>query len=257
MHTKLIDSHIHFDLYSAEEQKQIIESMDKFQIARLITVSQNLESAKLNLALSKTYNCIHPAFGFHPEQALPSEKEIAQLTEFILANEDEMIAIGEVGLPYYFRQETNLEQEKYIDLLEHFIVLAKRMEKPIILHAVYEDASVVCSLLEKHSIAKAHFHWFKGDDKTIERMLSNGYFISVTPEIVYKPKIQRLVLQYSLHQLMVETDGPWPFSGPFQDKRTDPKMMHDSVKMIANLKQTDRTAVYQQLYKNTRRFFAL
>lgn len=257
MHTKLIDSHIHFDLYTPEEQKQIIKSMDKFQIDCLITVSENLESAKSNLALSNTYNFIHPAFGFHPEQTLPSEKEIAQLTEFILANEHEMIAIGEVGLPYYLRRETNLEQEKYIDLLEHFIMLAKRTRKPIILHAVYEDAPIVCSLLEKHSIVKAHFHWFKGEDKMIERMLSNGYFISVTPDIVYKPKIQHIVMQYPLEQLMVETDGPWPFSGPFENKQTHPKMMHESVKMIASLKQIDKTAVYQQLYKNTRDFYVL
>ncbi|GGN51862.1 TatD family hydrolase [Oceanobacillus indicireducens] len=257
METKLIDAHIHLDFYTTEEQKQIIESLDKHQIEGLITVSQNLKSAKSNLALSKTYCTIQPAFGYHPEQTLPSEKEIVQLTEFILTQEQDMVAIGEVGLPYYLRQETDLKLEEYINLLEHFIMLAKRTKKPIILHAVYEDAPVVCSLLEKHSIDKAHFHWFKGDDKTMQRMLTNGYFISVTPDIVYKPKIQRIAKQYPLEQLMVETDGPWPFSGPFENKRTHPKMLHESIKVIAHLKQIDRTAVYQQIYENTRSFFTL
>lgn len=52
METKLIDAHIHLDFYTTEEQKQIIESLDKHQIEGLITVSQNLKSAKSNLALS-------------------------------------------------------------------------------------------------------------------------------------------------------------------------------------------------------------
>lgn len=257
MEIKLIDAHIHLDLYTTEEQKQMIESLDKHNIEGLITVSQNLKSAKSNLALSKASRTIRPAFGYHPEQALPSEQEIVQLTEFILRHEHDLIAIGEVGLPYYLRQETSLKLEAYTELLEHFIILAKRINKPIILHAVYEDAPVVCALLEKHSIDKAHFHWFKGDDKTMQRMLTNGYFISVTPDIVYKSKIQGIAKQYPLEQLMVETDGPWPFSGPFENKRTHPKMMHASVKVIANVKQIDETAVYQQLYENTRSFFEL
>ncbi|MEJ8766840.1 TatD family hydrolase [Oceanobacillus sp. HCA-5259] len=91
----------------------------------------------------------------------------------------------------------------------------------------------------------------------MQRMLTNGYFISVTPDIIYKPKIQRIAKQYPLEQLMVETDGPWQFSGPFENKRTHPKMMHESVKVIAHLKQIDRTAVYQQIYENTRSFFTL
>ena len=72
-------------------------------------------------------------------------------------NLHEMIAVGEVGLPYYLHKENPFPIEGYIQRLETFISFAKRVQKPIILHAVYEDAPLVCDLLEKHSIEKGSF----------------------------------------------------------------------------------------------------
>ena len=168
-----------------------------------------------------------------------------------------MIAVGEVGLPYYLHKENPFPIEGYIQILETFITFAKSVQKPIILHAVYEDASLVCDLLEKHSMKKAHFHWFKGDQKTITRMINNGYFISVTPDVCYEKEIHNLVSFYPLEQLMVETDGPWPFEGPFQGQITHPSMIHESIKMIAGIKKLPLDVVYKQLYSNTKDFYEL
>lgn len=122
---------------------------------------------------------------------------------------------------------------------------------------MYDDAPLVCHLLEKHSVKKAHFHWFKGDSKTITRMIHNGYFISVTPDILYEQEIQQLVELYPLEAIMVETDGPWPFEGPFQDKRTHPSMIHQSIQAIADIKKRSVNHIYQQIYKNTMEFYQL
>src|SRR5690606_40734669 len=64
-------------------------------------------------------------------------------------------------------------------------------------------------LLEKYSVKKAHFHWFKGDNKTLQHMAENGYFISFTPDLMYEEEIQTIARNYPLEQVMVETDGPW------------------------------------------------
>ena len=68
-------------------------------------------------------------------------------------------------------------------------------------------------------------------------MIKNGYFISVTPDVCYEKEIQRLVHLYPLEQMMVETDGPWPFEGPFQSQITHPSMIHQSIKVIADIKK--------------------
>lgn len=258
LYQSIIDAHIHLDLYEEIDQELVIKDLDIYKVEALISVSQNLTSAKDNLRLSKENNKIKPAFGFHPEQALPADHEIIDLQNFIEENDDHMIAVGEVGLPYYLRQEDpSIPIEPYQELLELFVKQASILNKPIVLHAVYEDAPLVCTMLEKYSIKKAHFHWFKGDIQTIRRMQQNGYFISITPDVLYEKEIQQLVRSYPLSLMMVETDGPWGFDDPFKDKMTQPKMLHHIVKEIAFIKKKDVKKVYKILYENTKQFYNL
>jgi TatD DNase family protein len=255
---KMIDAHIHLDQYKEAEIARIMEESQ--QIEALISVSFHQESCQRNLQLSQTYKKVNPAFGFHPEQPLPTQNQISELLTWINAHHHEMVAIGEVGLPYYLRQEQKVPSkhyEKYIELLESFIQLAKKWDLPIVLHAVYDDAPIVCELLEKYSVNKAHFHWFKGDANTIDRMNKNGYHISVTPDVVYEEEIQQLVQMYPLDQMMVETDGPWPFKGPFTGEMTHPIMMIESISMIAKIKGLSEAEISERLLQNTKNFYGI
>lgn len=254
----IIDSHIHLDLYEAVDRNRILQELRMYHIDSLISVSKHLNSSRKNLRLSKKYKAVKPAFGYHPEQPLPKIEEKERLFSFIKENHHQMIAVGEVGLPYYLRQDNPaIAIEPYVDLFETFIQIAKTFHKPIVLHTIYDDASIACDLLEKHSIKKAHFHWFKGDHFTIKRMIRNGYFISVTPEILYRRKIEEIVNIYPLSQIMVETDGPWSFQGPFKNQITHPKMIHKMIKKIASIKQMDDHYVYAKIYENTSKFYEL
>lgn len=253
---KLIDAHIHLDWYKDQEIELILDHSE--EIAALISVSFDFESCKRNLQLAKKYTMVKPAFGFHPEQNLPSEQELTMLLDWMDQNRAEMVAVGEVGLPYFLRCEqkiTSQEYSKYIELLELFVRLAKKWDKPINLHAIYDDAPIVCDLLEKNSIQKAHFHWFKGDEKTVSRMIENGYFISFTPEIAYEGDIHPLIQRYPLEQIMIETDGPWPFEGPFSGQMTHPNMMKESIIQIAKIKNLSITEVKERIYANTHNFY--
>ncbi|MBK5462315.1 TatD family hydrolase [Peribacillus sp. TH16] len=253
---KIIDSHIHLDRYDESKQKQILTDMEKAQVESLLTVSMNLTSSIKNYQLSIKDSRIKPAFGFHPEQSLPSEEEVNDLLSWMRGHRHNMFAVGEVGLPYYLRQENpSIDTSEYIEILDRFLAFAKEFEKPVILHAVYDDAPVVCDLLEKNQITKAHFHWFKGDIQTVERMVKNGYHISITPDVCYEEEIQELVSVYPLKLMMLETDGPWPFEGVFKREWTHPGMMHDSARQIASIKNLPIEIVYETLYQNTKDFY--
>jgi TatD DNase family protein len=251
---KIIDAHIHLDKYKDTELDDIVSDAHS-----LICVSMDLRSCQRNLHLSEKYSAVHPALGFHPEQHLPSEQKLDDLLSWIKNSADKAIGIGEVGLPYYFRRKNKLADpiEKYVEVLEAFIKLSKVLEKPIALHAIYEDASIVCDLLEKHSVIKAHFHWFKGDGKSLSRLADNGYFISVTPDVLYEKEIQEIVQHFPLTQMMVETDGPWSFEGPFEGRRTRPAMIHQSIREIGKIKKIVLEKIYEQLYKNTEEFYVV
>ncbi|WP_059173114.1 TatD family hydrolase [Bacillus sp. FJAT-27445] len=255
---KVIDAHIHLDKYSEAEQKLIINSLGENQVEALISVSMDLPSCKENLQLAVACSKIHPAFGYHPEQPLPSDAELDTLFNWISGNKEKMVAIGEVGLPYYMRAESKnaaFPYEGYVELLEQLILLAKKFNKPVILHAVYDDAPLACGLLEKHNIEKAHFHWFKGDKNTVERMIANGYHVSFTPDILYENETREVARQYPLQLIMAETDGPWPFEGMFSGKMTHPAMVNDVVKELATIKGVSDKEACSILYANTKRFY--
>lgn len=229
----LIDTHIHLDTYPIEQQLSILESLPECSVESVISVSIHLESCRNNLELAHRFmGRVKPAFGYHPEQPIPSLAEIDSLFSFMGSHLDEMIAVGEVGLPYYSRLEAlssgkAWDNRPYEDLLEQFIIFAQKHDKPIILHAVFEDADITCDLLEKHDVTSAHFHWFKGSPETTRRMAEAGYYISFTPDLLYEQEIRDLAQQYPAGQVMTETDGPWPFEGPFHDQVTHPRMTAD------------------------------
>lgn len=248
----LIDAHIHLDQYKDMEIPSLLA-----EVEALISVSMQLSSCQKTLHLAKVYPKVKAAFGFHPEQPLLDEIEEKALFDWIRAHRDNMVAVGEVGLPYYLRQEQALDVRPYEALLERFIVLAKELGKPIVLHAVYEDASIVCDLLEKHQLCQAHFHWFKGNEAVMKRMIRRGYFISITPDALYEEEIQQLIQIYPIDLMMVETDGPWSFEGPFTNKPTSPWMMHSTIEVIAAIKGLSIQQAAKIITQNTKNFYRL
>ncbi|MBP1936949.1 TatD family hydrolase [Paenibacillus sediminis] len=257
----LMDAHIHLDSYEEKQRLAILHELESSRVESVIAVSMNLASSKVNRKLAQAYPAlVKPAFGFHPEQPLPSKQEIDELFTWMERYVGDMIAVGEVGLPYYNRTEAEQSGESftlapYIELLERFVAFAKQHDKPIVLHAVYEDADIACDLLEQYGVTKAHFHWFKGAEHTVQRMAERGYFVSFTPDIVYDPEIQQLAKVYPISQVMAETDGPWPFEGPFQGKMTHPAMTAEVVQAWCELHGLQLHAGRKQMYNNTMNFY--
>ncbi|MFZ0474821.1 MAG: TatD family hydrolase, partial [Halobacillus sp.] len=80
MTASIVDAHIHFDLYKEEDRREILESLEDNGIASMITVSSHLTSGIKNLTIALDDKRIKPALGYHPEQPLPSQEEIEDIT---------------------------------------------------------------------------------------------------------------------------------------------------------------------------------
>ncbi|WP_439020808.1 TatD family hydrolase [Bacillus thuringiensis] len=250
---KWIDSHIHVDQYEDEEKRRLLIDVENGkEIQGLIAVSMNYQSCLETLSLAKRYPFVHPAIGFHPEQPIHKE-ECEKIYKLIEDHVEDIVAIGEVGLPYYLRNEDeHVAINSYISVLQQFVELASKYDLPIILHAVYEDADIVCDLLEKYKVSRAHFHWFKGSETTMKRMMRNGYYISITPDVLYKEKIKKVVSYYPLEYMMVETDGPWKFQ---ENVMTHPRMIREVLKEISVIKNISVDKVAETIYENTIQFY--
>ncbi|WP_019420983.1 TatD family hydrolase [Paenibacillus sp. OSY-SE] len=259
----MVDSHIHLDLYPPEDTAALEQALEAPGLDYVVAVSMGLESGKRTKAWAERYpGRVLPAYGFHPEQTLPADAELASLLAWMDAHGEDMIAVGEVGLPYYMRQEAleqgrPFERQPYMELLEHFVKRAAAWNKPIVLHAVYDDAPLVIDLLERSSVKKAHFHWFKGDVRTVEQMTRNGYFVSFTPDIVYEEEIQALARRYPVEQAMTETDGPWPFEGPCAGQVTVPSMVREVAGTWARIHAMDISEAAELLRNNARRCYGV
>ncbi|GIP14326.1 TatD family hydrolase [Paenibacillus sp. FSL R5-0527] len=258
-----IDAHVHIDLYDEADREKLLQEMPEDKVEAVIAVSMNLASSRLNLSFAERYpGLVYPAFGYHPEQPVPTEDEADRLLNWMEEHAREMIAVGEIGLPYYLRKEA-LEEgrpfdlEPYLELLERLMLAAKRWNKPVVLHAVYEDAELVCDMLERHGLTRAHFHWFKGAEHTVRRMADRGYYISFTPDILYERDIQELAGVYPADLVMAETDGPWPFEGPFSGRLTRPAMVGHVAAAWAGIHGIAPEEAAAGLYRNTRRFYGI
>lgn len=260
---KAIDAHIHLDMYKESSAFKILGQLAESRIEGLIAVSRHLASCKETERLrEREPERVFAAYGYHPEQELPTDAQLDELMTWIREHATTMIAVGEVGLPYYTRLEAEsagrvFELSPYVTLLESFLKLAVELDKPVVLHAVYEDADMVCDLLEKYSLKKAHFHWFKGSSSTVKRMIQAGYFISITPDVLYEEEIRTFVRVYPLDLLMVETDGPWLFDGPFEGQETHPRMIHAVIEQIALLHGVPVEEAARRLLNNTKQFYGL
>lgn len=260
-----IDAHIHLDKYTVEEQDSLLEEAFREGVGTVVAVSMDLASSKTNAELAKRYaGRVHPAYGYHPEQEPPSAQERERLLTWIRERHaaGEAFAIGEVGLPYYMRTEREaagetFDETAHLDLLESFVRLAAELDRPIVLHAVYEDADKAYELLRRYNVRSAHFHWFKGSEQSVERLIKAGYFISLTPDVVYEPEIIALAKRYPLELLMTETDGPWPYEGPFAGQSTKPPMVKHVAAEIARLKGLPLAEAEAALLRNAKRFYRI
>lgn len=259
----LIDTHIHLDLYDEAARERLLQELPGHGVKAVIAVSMHLASSQVNLAIAKRYpGLVFPAFGFHPEQPIPANEEINKLLDWIQQHASSMIAVGEIGLPYYSRKEATeqgapFELEPYLALLDKLLALARKLDKPVVLHAVYEDAELVCDLLEQHSISRAHFHWFKGSASTIRRMAERGYYVSFTPDLLYEAEIQDLARRYPPDRVMTETDGPWPFEGPLAGQITHPAMTAKVAAAWAHIQGLSLEEGAAVLYRNAQSFYRM
>lgn len=249
----MIDAHIHLDQYNEIDRK--IEQWQTAGVTGVVAVSTDLNSSYDTLSLKQKYpDFIWAAIGFHPEQPLPPNQDVAEWHDLLHQERGLISAVGEVGLPHYTPHTSNME--RYIELLENMMITAKKEDLPIILHAVHSGASAAYELLVKNKIKKAHFHWLKAPSSVVQQIATSGYYVSVTPEVCYRKRDETLVNQIPLDKLLIETDGPWSFSGPFEQIETTPLLLQEAARKVSSLKKLGLKDTIEQLTMNTVSLYA-
>jgi TatD DNase family protein len=269
---KLLDVHCHLEGERfAKDLDDVLQRAHRAGVQFAFSSGVNPETNRKVLQLSKKYSMIKACFGLYPIDAVVSkfpnvqDDDMRKIESFDYKEELQWIeknfcfcvAIGEVGLDFKIIKELkNAEEikEEQKKVFEEIILLAKRLDKPVIIHS--RGAELECiELLEKHKMKKVLMHCFGGKKSLIKRIVDNGWFFSVPAVITRLQHFQILVEIVPLGQLLTETDAP--YLAPVVGERSEPRDVVTTIKEIAKLKNLEEKDVASQIWKNAEKLFGL
>ncbi len=257
----LVDIHCHLDHEKIDADK-IVEKAKKSGVKEIITSGVNTSSNRKALKLSEKYDIVKASFGIYPIDALNKELQqegfyrneelnVEKELAWIEKNKEKCLAIGECGLDYKWSKKEK-EHEKQKKVFEKVIKLAKRINKPLIIHSRKAEKDAL-ELLEKNNMKKLNLHCFNGKKSLIRKAEELGYYFSIPPIITRLEHFQMLVNMIPLNKLLTETDSP--YLSPERGKINKPSNVKITIKEIAKIKNLSEEEVEKQVYKNYKKLF--
>lgn len=248
----IFDSHAHYtDKAFNDDRKELLDSLRESGICGIINCGADLKSSEESLKLSDDYPFIFAACGIHPEEVdyLP-ENYIDIIRE--MAKNKQCVAIGEIGLDYYWRQDNKELQKK---VFEEQILLAKGLDLPVIVHdrEAHEDT---LNILKKHK-PKGVLHCFSGSIETAKEILKLGMYIGLGGAVTFKnaKKPVEVAEMLPLDRLLLETDCPYMAPVPMRGKRNCSAYIEFVAEKIGEIKGIEPQLVTDQSTENAKKLF--
>jgi TatD DNase family protein len=225
-------------------------------VVAIIAVGSDYASNQKVLQLAEHYkNFVYPALGYHPWNI--SEAEIDTNLEFIEANIDKAVAVGEIGLDYHKKVRARAEKDLQKQVLQEVLRIARIHKKPALIHSRYAWRDALNSV-EEVGLEKAVFHWYTGTSSVLRDIVSQGYFISATPAVEYHEEHRRAVKEIPLERMLLETDSPVVYRrGSEFEYESRPADVIRSLRCAAELKGVSEAQIAEVTTANAIKFFGL
>jgi TatD DNase family protein len=216
-------------------------------------------NAQTLATIVKALRGVWACLGFHPDWAL-TDDELERVEQQVAEHHGRIVAIGEIGLPWYSLEAVTDPASRMAQgraRLDRLLALAARYDLAVALHAPHGAAVGALEALKRHRIERAVFHWHKAPDEVTRAIVDAGFFVSVTPEVVYRERDRELVAQVPLGSLLVESDGPWKYGGEFAALSSGPWLAARVAEEVAKLKRLPVEDAMLELSSNACRLFDL
>lgn len=247
----LIDMHVHLthERYK-EDLEQVIKSDIEAGVKKVLLIGCDKEEIQKCIKLKGKYpDYIYLAFGFHPVEVSKLDEESLIWLEEVIKKTEDVIAIGEIGLDYYWYPEEKEIQKKYF---KKQIELAKKLNKPIIIHSrdSYDDCYDV---LSEENYFEGIMHSFADNYEMARKFIEKGMYISISGPVTFKNGHNQkdVIKNININKLFIETDGPFLTPAPFRGKRNESKYLKYIVSEIAIIKELEEEEVEKTLYENS------
>ena len=251
---RLIDTHAHLD--EIEGLEAAIAGARAASVVAIIAVGSDHQSNEKVLALAQCYEgFVYPALGLHPWNLQGAD--VDRNIEFIEANIDRAVAVGEIGLDYDKRVRARTDKDEQKRVLRRLLSLAQSHHRPVSVHSRYAWRDAL-DLVVEAGIEKAVFHWFTGTSSVLRDIIAHGYFISATPAVEYHEEHRRAVKEVPLAELLLETDSPVTYRrGTELEYQSRPADVARVLKGVSLLRGLDENEIATAATANAVQLFGL
>jgi len=272
MSLNFIDSHCHLDMLAASKLvnnyddndynasvEQIIEQARKSQVSDILSIAVDFETFPRILATAKKYPNVYASVGLHPCHAPEKKTELQQLLE--LADDPDVIAIGETGLDYYMNNGLDPLNEAFSWQRERFrthIKASVQTGKPLIIHTreARDDTLTILGEENAHQVGGI-MHCFVEDIATAQKALEMGFYISFSGIVTFKnaKAIQEVARSIPEQRLLIETDAPYLAPVPMRGKTNQPAYVVYIAQFLAQLRGVSVESIAEITRENYLRLF--
>ena len=250
---QFFDSHAHYnDEKFNQDKDNVLKEIYNQDITRLVCAGYNYQSSVSAIEISKENDWIYTTIGISPNDVEDLAK-VDSLQE--LLKEKKIVAIGEIGLDYYWNKENkDIQKELFIKQIE----LANKYNLPIVIHT--RDAAIdTIDILKNHPCnKKGVFHCCPLNQELIKEGLKLGFYISFSGNITFKnAKSDACIELVPLDRILIETDSPYLAPEPLRGTRNDSRNVKLVAQKIASVKNLSLEEVAKITYDNANRIFNL
>jgi len=250
----MIDAHMHLEQKDYDKDRDSLIKEWKKKMKFLVTVCADIKDWEKTKNFVKSYKgFVFAVAAIHPQHIKGlKDKEVKDFFSILKKNNKNIVGIGECGLDYHWVKDEKL-REKQRELFINHIKLAKEMKLPLVVHS-WESDSDVLDILEKEGMKskKVLLHQF-GGNSFIDRVIVNGWWVSVGPGVLRSKSRKKVVRDMPLDKILLETDSPWFGDG----ERGTPLNVLKAAEKIAEIKKITVKEVEKQTDKNAIDFFGL
>jgi TatD DNase family protein len=249
----LVDSHAHLeDEKYDKDREEVIEECKK-DLTFLINVGSNILTSKQSIKLAHNYDFIYASVGIHPHDA---QKEFDKVEEIErLALQEKVVAIGEIGLDYYYNDPPKeFQKEVFIKQIR----LAKKLNLPIIIHDRDAHGDILDILKQEWTKdLRGVFHSYSGSVEMAFQAIEMNFYISLGGPVTFKnaKKPKEVVKAVPIEKLLIETDSPYLTPEPYRGKRNTPVYVKFVAEKIAELREMSYEEVCRITAENAIKLF--
>jgi len=250
------DTHAHYDDARFDgDRDSLLASMPGSGVGLIVNPGCTVESSKTAVELAAGYPHVYAAVGIHPEEcAGTGETEYAEISA--LCREPKVVAVGEIGLDYYWPENPPREEQKQV--FRRQIALALELDKPVIVHD--RDAHADClEIVSEYPALRGVFHCYSGSPEMARILLERGWYLGFDGPITYKNAKKALeVLRITpMDRILLETDSPYLPPVPHRGERNDSRLLSFIAQTAAEVKGVSPETMAAAALENGMRLFGI